>query len=428
MNGDVPVYYESIPVGCIEVNPDGPTFTYDMGWIGRPNAFPLSVLMPLQQGHVGAETLLPWLMNLLPEGNALPALGRNLGVSPQDVVGLVARIGRDTAGAFSIGPPRAATGPRYLPMPGQHSLERIIMELPAKPFLAGEEGVSMSLAGAQEKLPVALIDGGLAIPINGAPSTHILKPDIARLEGSVQNEALCMVLAGRVGQRVAGVTTGIAGARSYLLVTRFDRMQRGGDWRRLHQEDFCQALGLPPSARYEHNHSGIKGPSLADFFSLVRRHMQAADMLRLRDAIILNVLLTNVAAHAKNYSLLLTGRGAALAPLYDLMCGAAWPGVTQNMAQDIAGKSRGQHLAARHWRRMAKACGINGTALVRRVRELASKVAAEIDEAAAQVRAMPAGDHPRLPDFVGAINASCRNIVANLAEPDLDSGPAEASG
>ena len=434
MKGEVPVYYESIPVGWVEADAGGPTFRYDPGWIARRNAFPLSVLMPVREELFPTATLQPWLMNLLPEGNALPTVGRNLGVSPQDVVGLVARMGRDTAGALSIGRPKAAGEPSYVPLQDEGSLERVIAELPAKPFLAGRHGVSMSLAGAQEKLPVALIDGVLAIPVNDAPSTHILKPDVFRLHGSVQNEALCMVLAARVGQRVAEVTTGRAVGRSYLLVTRYDRVQRDGQWRRLHQEDFCQALGKPPAAKYEHNSSGIKGPGLADFFGLARHHMQASDVLRLRDAVILNVLLANVDAHAKNYSLLLTGRGAAMAPLYDLMCGAAWPDVTRNMAQDIGGKNRGKFVAARHWRREAKMCGLNGTALLRRVAEMASKVAAEVDAAAAQVRAMPAGDHPMLPEFVEAMKARCRTVVANLAaampgeEPADENDPSQDKG
>ena len=125
----------------------------------------------------------------------------------------------------------------------------------------------MSLAGAQEKLPVAIKDGQIAVPINGAPSTHILKPDNPRLPGSVQNEALCMLLARRIGLNVAPVTTGVAGKRSYLLVDRYDRMGTGNDVRRLHQEDFCQALGRPPAAKYEFNGTGTRGPSIADMFA-----------------------------------------------------------------------------------------------------------------------------------------------------------------
>jgi len=63
-------------------------------------------------------------------------------------------------------------------------LERVIEELPNKPFLVGEEGISMSLAGAQTKLAVAVDDTGrVCIPMNGSPSTHILKPELAAPSG-----------------------------------------------------------------------------------------------------------------------------------------------------------------------------------------------------------------------------------------------------
>ncbi|HEY8290158.1 MAG TPA: type II toxin-antitoxin system HipA family toxin, partial [Acetobacteraceae bacterium] len=356
MNQGIPIFYETTLVGTIEITVEGPSFRYDPAWASVRGAFPVSLHMPLGTPGAPPSAVAPWLMNLLPEGRALLAVGRNLGTAAQDVVGIVEEIGRDTAGALSIGRPRRLDAPDYRPVPDTASLEQIIEELPAKPFLAGEEGVSMSLAGAQEKLPVAFSDGKFAIPINGAPSTHILKPDNSSLHGSVHNEALCLVLARRAGLRVAEATTGIAGDRAYLLVTRYDRRLHDDRWFRLHQEDFCQALGKPPGAKYQHNRMGVRGPSLKDFFDTARRHMNAADIIGLMDAIVLNVLLTNVDSHAKNYSIMLSGRGARLAPLYDLMCGAAWPNITQNMAQDIGGQNRGRHIYRRHWRRMAAEC------------------------------------------------------------------------
>jgi serine/threonine-protein kinase HipA len=361
--------------------------------------------------------LLPWLANLLPEEGNLLTVGRALGVSPQDTIGILERIGRDTAGALTIGQFRTGEPPGYRTIPDATALERIIEELPGKPFLAGEDGVSMSLAGVQEKLPVAIMaDGTLGIPINGAPSTHILKPDTRRrLWGSVQNEALCMTLAARCGLKTAAVTTGKAGERSYLLVTRYDRVERNGRWLRIHQEDFCQALGKPPGAKYERNRSGIKGPRLMDMFGVADAHLTAADRTRLLDAVVFNVLICNTDAHAKNYSILLTGRGASLAPLYDLMCAAAWENVTRNLSQTIAGKDRGDHIMGRHWQRMADECGFNRTMILRRVEALAEKARKELPAAIETVRAMPGGDHPLLNEFAGAIETRCRAVRRNFA-------------
>jgi serine/threonine-protein kinase HipA len=417
----VPLYFEDVPIGEISVGSTGPSFTYAPSWAQTPQAFPLSLLMPIEGGAFDPEIVLPWVMNLLPENPHLAVVGRWLGVAPQDAIGLLEKIGRDVAGAVSVGQPRSQEGPDHRRVGSEADLERMIEDLPGRPFLAGEEGVAMSLAGAQEKLPVAIVDGAIAIPLGGAPSTHILKPDNRHLYGSVQNEALCLVLARRCGLRVAKATTGKANDRSYLLVERYDRIRREGICRRIHQEDFCQALGKPPAAKYERNQSGIKGPRLADMFEVVRTHMTAADTLRLLDAAIFNVLVCNTDAHAKNYSILFHGRRAELAPLYDLMCGAAWDGITRNLAQTIGDKNRGDHIHARHWRRMAEACGLRGVAVLRRVDALSRKVSAEIDAASDDVRSMPTGDHPMLPHFADAIRRRCTTVRANL-ETDAEEG------
>jgi serine/threonine-protein kinase HipA len=191
-----------------------------------------------------------------------------------DVIGLLSAIGGDTAGALSFGQPARTASVQWRPALKSEDLERIIEELPNKPFLVGEEGVSMSLAGAQTKLAVSIDDAGrVCIPMNGSPSTHILKPDAPQLLGGVQSEAFCLTLAKRVGIPTPEVTTGRAGERTFLLARRYDRTNVGGRWRRLHQEDYCQALGKPPSAKYETNQTGIPGPTLGDMFEVTRGHM-----------------------------------------------------------------------------------------------------------------------------------------------------------
>jgi len=412
-------------VGVIETTPNGPLIRYDEDWRQMRDAFPISLTMPLTNPEAGPEIVMPWLMNLLPEGEPLRAMTRALGVANEDIVGLIVHTGLDLAGALTIIEAQVRGKPTYLPIGGEADLERIISELPTKPFLVGDDGVSMSLAGAQEKLPLALIDGQLAVPINGAPSLHILKPDNPRLYGSVQNEALCMVLARRCGLSVAPVTTGVAGKRTYLLVDRYDRFYGGAQVRRLHQEDFCQALAKPPAAKYEHNSSGISGPTLTDMFELVRAHMTARDITRLLDAVIFNIAIGNVDSHAKNYSILLGPGRAELAPLYDLMSGLSWSNITQNHAQDIGGQRRGRHIYGRHWRRMAEAADLNTTAAVRRVGQMTGRILAELPSAVEEVAAMPAGSGDMLDVFAAAITDRVR-IVGNNAHIYGDAGPDEA--
>ena len=388
---ELPIHFGSRQVATINADAQATTLSYTGAWLAAPDRFPVSLSMPLQTAPFGSERVLPWLMNLLPEGEPFRAMTRAVGVAPEDALGLIAETGNDLAGALSITPQQPRGEPGYRPIPDADALERIIEELPARPFLIGEEGVSMSLAGAQDKLPVALIDGQITVPINGAPSTHILKPDNPRLPASVQNEALCMVLARRIGLEVAPVTTGIAGGRSYLLVDRYDRAGTGHEVHRLHQEDFCQALARPPAAKYEFNGTGTRGPSIADLFALVRQHMTARDITRLLDAVILNIAIGNVDSHAKNYSILLGPGAPQLAPLYDLMSGLAWPNITQNHAQTIGGQRRGRHIYGRHWRRMAEVAGLAARGTIQRVEQVTTRLLRELPAAVEEVAAMHAG-------------------------------------
>ena len=133
------IFYETLTVGSIDTRGSELVFVYDPDWLGRPAAFPISLGMPLSTTPIGAERILPWLANLLPESH-LTEIGQRIGVSPQDVLGLLARIGRDTAGALAIGMPRRDAD-EFRPIGSDAALARIIDELPQahearKPFRA----------------------------------------------------------------------------------------------------------------------------------------------------------------------------------------------------------------------------------------------------------------------------------------------------
>jgi serine/threonine-protein kinase HipA len=429
----LPVYFEQRLVGTIDVDKGGPGFIYDRAWMSLRGAFPISTAMPLQPDRFGPDLFLPWAANLLPENEQLRTLGQLLGMARSDVIGLLSAIGGDTAGALSIGQPGRTSSVQWRPLSTEGEVEAILDDLPNKPFLVGEEGVSMSLAGAQAKLAVAVDDSGrICIPMNGSPSTHILKPDSPRLPGGVQNEAFCLTLARRLKIPTPDLTTGAAGQRIYLLTKRYDRTDVGGRWRRLHQEDYCQALGVPPSAKYEGNHTGIPGPTLKDMFDVTRRRLAATEIIRLLDLVILNVLCANTDAHAKNYSIMIRGNGASLAPAYDIMCGEVWGSVTKNLAQKIATKSRGDDLNGRDWQRFARECGLNPKQVVDRVAELANAAIAESASAAAEVAAMPAGPHEILEPARQAIDRRAGLLLAQLQEPANGAGvkgiPSDAEG
>jgi serine/threonine-protein kinase HipA len=302
-------------------------FLYGADWLADDHAPALSASLPKRVGAFSRRECRPFFGGLLPEEGQREAAAHALGVSERNDFALLDRLGGDVAGALQLLPPGETPPPasHHQPSPlDEAGLIGVLDALPLRPLLAGEEGLRLSLAGAQSKVPVVLTGGAIALPASGQPTTHILKPPIARFAATTENEAFVMRLAAAVGLAVATVDPRIVRDRTFLLVQRYDRLVLGnGDVRRIHQEDFCQALGVPPEIKY----AGEGGPSFKDCFELLRRlaARPATDVLKLLDAAVFNLIAGNADAHGKNFSILYDERGPRLAPLYDLMATMAYP-------------------------------------------------------------------------------------------------------
>lgn len=417
------IFFENRDVAELQARDAGATLTYRDDWLGLRGSFPVSTRMPLRPEPYGPADVLPWVANLLPESRQLEMVARATGASQADPLALLASIGRDTSGAISFSE-RGQTRMTTRPVPEASDLERIIEELPRKPFLVGEDGVSMSLAGVQSKLGVHLeADGSIAIPIDGAPSTWILKPDSSTLPGGVYNEALCLRLAALVGLDAPEVRIGRAGARLYLLVKRYDRRPQGDSWRRLHQEDMCQALGRLPSAKYERNETGQPGPTVRDIVGVMRAIDPLRGVLSIFDHVIFNAITCNTDAHAKNYSIMINAQGARLAPIYDVMCAKLWPDITKKQAMSLATKWDGDYFKGRHWQREAALSGLNPTAILRRVEALCKAVLDQLRQAVEEVVAMDADARLWVAEVEKYILERTRFLLNGL--PDQDPSAAE---
>ena len=207
------------------------------------------------------------------------------------------------------------------------------------------------------------------MPLDGSPSTHIIKPQSPHFNGLVENEFYCMKLASAVGLDVANVEIGTAGSAKFLQVARYDRSHLlNGELARIHQEDFCQALGIPPELKYQQE----GGPNLRRCFELVREvsTVPGVDMLRLFDAVVFNYLIGNNDAHGKNFSLLRDADGIRLAPLYDLVCSSAYPAIANSMAMKIGGEREPTKLAAKHWEKFFHDVGLGVTPAIKRLQNL----------------------------------------------------------
>jgi serine/threonine-protein kinase HipA len=282
----------------------------------------LSLSLPVGNRRYSQGVVRPFLDGLLPEEESRRSIARDVGVRPDDTYGLVAALGRDCAGAVVIQPADDPPPPRPTTATAEpltsNELEALVANLRSAPLGAGGR-VRISLAGVQEKLVLTRMpDGNWGRPVDGTPSTHILKPEIAAYPQTVENEAFCMRLARHLGLAVAAVQTTEVAGRKLIVVERYDRtLSADGSVERIHQEDFCQATGTTPDMKYEED----GGPSLRRIAGILQSLAAPDSLISLLQAVTLNVLIGNGDAHAKNLSLLHEASGAlTLAPLYDLMC------------------------------------------------------------------------------------------------------------
>lgn len=436
----VPVFYESYRLGQVMIDPRGqPSFVYDDAWLATKGAFPISVTMPLTGDVYPDEIIAPWLANLLPEEQQLQALSRSLGISATDTIAILTEIGGDTAGALSFAEPSIRDEWTYQSLAafyggaGGDALSRHVDDLALRPFLAGEGGVRLSLAGGQKKTALALLgedgqpvlglpdddhhdrhDDLLAVPMNGAPSTVIIKPDNPALPGIVENEAYCLALANHIGIAAAEAAILPVGNRTALMVTRYDRTARpDGSIRRLHQEDFAQANSIFPAHKYERG--TIAGPDMATILRTAN-HLSPRDALALADQVIFSILVANTDAHAKNYSMLLTGE-PRLAPLYDVSSVLPWEHVNQYHAQNIAGrKRRPGDTAGRHWNRIAEESGQSPRGMRLRVQEIVDAMVASRVEITDQIAAEAGAVREMVENVATLVEQNALRVAGRLGE------------
>jgi len=409
------VWWDGVRVGVLRIDENGDLeFVYDPAWVEDAARPAVSISLPKRRESFNRRETRPFYAGLLPEEAQRDAVAHALGVSRANDFRLLERLGGDVAGALTLWPegdlppePQGLTATEALT---DDALLKVLARLPARPMLAGEEGLRLSLAGAQQKLPVVLVNGRVALPAPGQPSTHILKPAIDRLPGTTENEALAMRLAAALGLQVAPVEPRRTGERTYLLVERYDR-EVGADAsvRRLHQEDFCQALGVAPERKY----ASEGGPIFRDCFDLVRRACAAPApaVLRLVDAAIFNVLAGNADAHGKNYSLLYLAGGIGFAPLYDLLCTAAYPDVHARLAMKVGKRSALEEFTPDTWDDFAKEIGVGAPFVRRRAAALAALSLERLGDAADTLAGEGfGGEH--LGRFVDVIAERAKTLLA----------------
>lgn len=377
------VYFGEAKAGTLSQDETGAvSYTYHPDYLAGSESRAISFSMPLQEVPYADRIARPFFSGLLPDEGARQRLAGALGISVGNAFGLLEAIGGECAGALSLyapGQTPESSNEDGVEMLNPTRLEEILDKLRERPLLGGEEGVRLSLAGAQDKLAVCVEGENIGLAKGGRPTTHVLKPFIQALDGTVENELFCLRLAARLKLPVPSVEMRHGGAIPFLLVERYDRSRhKDGTIARLHQEDFCQALSVPPELKYEEE----GGPGTERSVDLIDRATArpAADRLAFIRMLIFHYLVGNADAHGKNYALLYRAKVPDLAPLYDVVCTAAYPRLAKKLAMAIGGRSVPDTIQLNHWLTLVPDTRSAQRLLVKHMAELAGRIRVEADK------------------------------------------------
>ena len=375
-------------------------FAYDPGWIDSPAGRAISLSLPFlpsNAAHKG-EVVACYFENLLPDSGAIRARLQSRFAAPSaGAFDLLTAIGRDCVGAVQLlpegEPPKGVDRIEAEPLT-EAGVERAIdMALSGGRVVGHNEpdDFRISIAGAQEKTALLLHQGRWCRPVGATPTTHILKLPLglvgnlqADMKNSVENEWLCSRIMAAFGFDTPRCEIARFGRHKVLVVERFDRAPVAGRWiARLPQEDFCQALGVPPAMKYESE----GGPGMRDILRVLDASARAdADKRAFVKAQIVFWLLAATDGHAKNYSIFHERGGAyRLTPFYDVL--SAWPiiGHGANMLDArkaklaFAVRSKNPHwklaeIKSRHWDAVARDAGLGAA------KELLAETAGQVDQ------------------------------------------------
>lgn len=401
-------------------------FRYSEDWLADGASFAISLRLPLQPEEFPCDegTAHRFFANLLPEGQARNHIINDLKISDSDY-SLLKEIGGECAGAFNILPDRSKPELRenwqYKKLSNK-DLQILIARRGNGINFRNESSkpIRLSLAGAQNKCPILIEDNVRFLPSNEAPTSHILKFQLAEFKHVPAYETILMKLATSIGMNVAKIELrSLAGlpasnpANSFVEIERYDRTRdEKGNTFRLHQEDFCQALGYGYNQKYQSE----GGPSFADCLNLIRENSRepTIDSLALLDWQIFNFLAGNSDGHAKNLSILYTDDNSLrLAPFYDLVCTRAVKGISTDLAFAIGGEHNPGKIAKRNWEAFAKEADVNSRFLVSKVKTMIENIQDSLPKTIQEFE-QEYGKYDALQRVEKFIRGQCRSAARNL--------------
>lgn len=392
VNGESAGEVEQLEGGRLE-------FRYARSWQEHRHSYPLSLSMPLAKRVHGDAVIRPFMSGLLPDNDAvLERWARRFHVSARNPFALLTHMGEDCAGAVQFVPSdrtkdvRGSDELQVVWMSEDDIAQRLLdlVERQGTGRLPGDTG-KFSLAGAQPKMALYYNGEQWGIPAGATPTTHILKPPAQPdLDGFDINEHFCLTLAEQLGLTAVRSRLKVFRNQQAIVVERYDRLwHEDGRVVRVHQEDTCQALGVPPWIKYENE----GGPGAASIVDLLVDHSSEpdSDVGAFIDALVLNWVIAGTDAHAKNYSILIAPDSIRLALLYDLKSALPYPKSFPfreiKLAMRVDREYQLWKIRSRHWKGLATSCNLDPQPVLARVAELVADVPSAVERTAAALRA-----------------------------------------
>ncbi|PBC74233.1 type II toxin-antitoxin system HipA family toxin [Fibrobacter intestinalis] len=375
------VYFgESLAGHLSSTAENGIVFSYEASYL-EAELPPISLSLPLNAGEFSQKQCLPFFEGLLPEGDVKRKISDFLHVSETSTLKLLKELGGECAGMISILPedePNKAkdvydfSPDNYEPVPIQ-KISEYIKNINSRPLLKVKEELRLSLAGAQEKLPLLYKDGEYYLPRNGAPSTHIIKPTgHAELSTLSANEYICIKLAEHSGLPVPNTELKHVDGSDFLLIERYDRIFKDGKLSRIHQEDVCQALGILSDYKYQND----GGPSIADIYNLLKEKtsIPLLEMRAFLQYVLFNFIIGNCDAHGKNYSIMYKNNSIKLTPVYDTVCTLAYPNLANKLSMKIGKHSEIRKVNKEDFAILAEQLGLKTKIIIDAYLEVFGKI------------------------------------------------------
>jgi serine/threonine-protein kinase HipA len=401
------LFFDGRKVACLEGEKEVEALTYTPEFLSSSDRFPLSPVIPLITGSQDSPAIQNFFENLLPEGYIRQQLFSEMRLNSNDIMSFLGERGLDLAGGWVVTEEdQTPTNGRTIPV-SHEELSSIIDNTIGKsqPLITGSPA-RLSLAGAQEKIGLVLVDSGYALTEGAMLSTHILKPDALNYKSLFINEHVIMTLANAVMLPTAAQF--IDNQLESYVVERFDRRRGpGGQVHPIPQIDFCQALGLPSTEKYDRDGSHITHMNmLADNTKVPMNARRILFQL-----IVFDILVGNRDGHLKNFSLLNIGGSFVVSPAYDLICTDAYPSLDKKQSLIIDGLNEGPELHEEAIVNAGIALGLREAAARNLLRDMRLKVETTMPEVMNSLKQPigSAGDRI-LMEIEGAIRVNLNNL------------------